>query len=88
MVYLTGSHTWANLVDIGPSDPPPVFDFETYVDWMAKLNHNFMRMWTWELLSWDTKGNSENKPMHTLGPHAVRADRARHSAWTASPSST
>jgi len=23
-VYLTGSHTWANLIDRGPSDPPPI----------------------------------------------------------------
>ena len=22
-VYLTGAHTWNNLVDTGPSDPPP-----------------------------------------------------------------
>ncbi len=66
-VYLTGSHTWANLVDIGPSDPPAAFDFEKYVDWMAKLNHNFMRMWTWELVSWDTKGNGEGK-RHTSAP--------------------
>jgi len=29
-IYLTGSHTWANLVDIGPSDPPPRFDFDAY----------------------------------------------------------
>ncbi len=46
VVYLTGSHTWANLVDIGPFDPPPRFDFEKYIGWMARLNHNFMRMWT------------------------------------------
>src|SRR5687767_14991550 len=26
-VYLTGSHTWANLIDRGVSDPPPTFDF-------------------------------------------------------------
>jgi CubicO group peptidase (beta-lactamase class C family) len=66
-VYLTGSHTWANLVDIGPSDPPPPFDFEKYVEWMAKLNHNFMRMWTWELVSWDTTANNEHK-LHTSAP--------------------
>ena len=67
VVYLTGSHTWANLVDIGPSDPPPAFDFEKYVEWMAKLNHNFMRMWTWELVSWDTTANGEGKH-HTSAP--------------------
>ena len=26
-VYLTGSHTWSNLVDMGPSDPPPTVRF-------------------------------------------------------------
>jgi hypothetical protein len=26
VIYLTGSHTWSNLVDIGPTDPPPKFD--------------------------------------------------------------
>jgi CubicO group peptidase (beta-lactamase class C family) len=67
VVYLTGSHTWANLVDIGPSDPPPAFDFDRYVEWMARLNHNFMRMWTWELVSWDTKANGEAK-RHTAAP--------------------
>ncbi len=66
-VYLTGSHTWANLVDIGPSDPPPAFDYEAYIDWMAGLGHNFMRMWTWELVSWDTKANGEGKH-HTAAP--------------------
>ena len=24
-VYLTGAHTWNNLVDMGPSDPPEAF---------------------------------------------------------------
>jgi hypothetical protein len=67
VVYLAGSHTWANLVDIGPSDPPPQFDFDKYIDWMAKLNHNFMRMWTWELVTWDTKANGEGKH-HTAAP--------------------
>jgi CubicO group peptidase (beta-lactamase class C family) len=66
-VYLTGSHTWANLVDIGPADPPPAFDFEKYVDWMAGLDHNFMRMWTWELTTWDTSANGEGKS-HRAAP--------------------
>jgi CubicO group peptidase (beta-lactamase class C family) len=66
-VYLTGAHTWANLVDIGPSDPPPSFDYPAYIDWMAGLKHNFMRMWTWELVSWDTKANNESKH-HTSAP--------------------
>ena len=67
-VYLTGSHTWSNLVDMGPADPPPPFDYEAYVDWMAALRHNFMRMWTWELVSWDTSANAAGK-RHTTAPH-------------------
>ena len=67
-VFLTGSHTWANLVDIGPSDPPPTFDFDASVDWMARLNHNFIRLWTWELVTWDTTANRHEK-LHTAAPH-------------------
>jgi len=70
VVYLTGSHTWANLVDIGPTDPPPQFDFNAYLDWMQKLNHNFIRMWTWELVTWNTKANNEDK-VHTAAPHPL-----------------
>ena len=66
-IYLTGSHTWANLVDIGPSDPPPRFDFNAYLDWMKPLNHNFIRMWTWEPVTWNTKANQENK-LHMAAP--------------------
>lgn len=67
VVYLTGSHTWANLVDIGPTDPPGKFDFDGCLEWMGKLNHNFIRLWTWELATWNTTANSENK-IHTCSP--------------------
>jgi hypothetical protein len=30
-VLLTGSHVWNNLVDMGPGDPPPRFDFDQYL---------------------------------------------------------
>ena len=66
-VYLTGSHTWSNLVDIGPEDPPPRFDFTAYLDWMQQLNHNFIRMWTWEPVTWNTKANNEDK-LHISAP--------------------
>ncbi len=66
-IYLTGSHTWANLVDIGPTDPPPKFDFTKCLNWMQKLNHNFIRMWTWEPVTWNTRANRENK-LHTAAP--------------------
>jgi hypothetical protein len=58
-VYLTGSHNWNNLKDGGEYDPPPVFDFANYLDFLVSHNHNFIRLWNWEL----TK--SEN---HYSGP--------------------
>jgi len=48
VVYLTGSHTWSNLQDMGPSDPPPAFDFNAYLDFLVQHNHNFIRLWRWE----------------------------------------
>ncbi len=47
-VYLTGAHTWPNLVDQGLTDPPPRFDFDAYLDFLARHGHNFIRLWTWE----------------------------------------
>lgn len=49
VVYLTGSHTWSNFKDMGKSDPPPAFNYKAYLDFMQKYNHNFIRLWTWEL---------------------------------------
>ncbi|MEW6235853.1 MAG: DUF6298 domain-containing protein [Candidatus Omnitrophota bacterium] len=60
-ILLTGSHVWNNFVDMGESDPPAPFDYAAYLDWMKKLNHNFIRLWTWELASWNTTANQENK---------------------------
>jgi len=44
-VYLTGSHTWNNLQDLGYTDPPDQFDFEEYLRFLELRNHNFIRMW-------------------------------------------
>jgi len=57
-IFLTGSHHWYNLVDMGPTDPPPKLDYTAYLDWMSELNHNFMRMWAWELVTWKISGNA------------------------------
>jgi hypothetical protein len=51
-VYLTGSHTWANLQDLGFADPPPAFDYAAYLEFLTRHHHNFMRMWRWELPRW------------------------------------
>lgn len=48
-VYLTGSHNWNNLIDGGKSDPPPRFDYGKYLDSLVSHNHNFIRLWAWEL---------------------------------------
>jgi hypothetical protein len=51
-VYLTGSHTWANLQDQGPQDPPPVFDYDRYLSFLEERRHNFIRLWSWEQARW------------------------------------
>lgn len=70
-VYLTGSHTWNNFVDMTSSAKQGKFDYNPgYLEWMKRYNHNFMRMWAWELVSWDTEGNREKKPQRLkVEPH-------------------
>ncbi len=49
-IYLTGSHTWANLLDRGSLNSHQTeFDYDAYVNWMVLHNFNFMRLWTEEL---------------------------------------
>ena len=46
-IYLTGSHTWATLVEIkGEGDPD--FDWLGFLDMAQAHGHNFMRLWTWD----------------------------------------
>jgi hypothetical protein len=42
-VYLTGAHTWNNLVDMGRSDPPEPFDFPL-PGLLERHHHNFIRL--------------------------------------------
>ena len=60
LAYLTGSHTWSNLQDNGGSDPPPVFDYATYLDFLQANNHNFFRLWSWEESRWTTETSDDN----------------------------
>jgi hypothetical protein len=53
-VYLTGSHTWCNFQDMGTNDPPAAFDFDAYLRFLEKYGHNFIRLWHWELMCWDS----------------------------------
>ena len=50
-VYLTGSHHWNNLQDSAKLENPLTerFDYESYLGSLEKSNHNFVRMWSWEV---------------------------------------
>jgi hypothetical protein len=71
-VYLTGTHTWNNLSDIGPNNPPPAFDFSVYLYFLDLHHHNFIRLWRWELTRWDaasTQQYTTQKDMYFVAPH-------------------
>ena len=67
-VYLTGTETWAVLQDQGPGDPPPAFDWEGYLDTLVTLNHNYIRLYSWEQADWtaETKGEYRFAPLPFL----------------------
>jgi hypothetical protein len=52
IVLLTGSHTWLNAQDGGPSNPPAQFDYNAWLDFLEQHNHNFFRLWIWEQATW------------------------------------
>jgi len=67
-ILLVGAHTWNNLQDMGETDPPPAFDWDAYLDFLGNHNHNFVRMWRWELTIWNTGPNYGNRH-HFCEPH-------------------
>jgi hypothetical protein len=86
-IYLTGAHTWANLQDQAAVDPPPTFDFDRYLDYLQKYNHNFIRMWMWEQARWApwADGRDQNprdwfiepNPYRRTGPGVARDGKAK-----------
>ena len=58
IVYLTGTQTWPNLIDRGPTDPPRAFDFTQYLDFLEDNNHNFTRLWSRHLTKYLEYGNT------------------------------
>lgn len=46
-IYLTGSHTWANWIEIKQPHEPD-FPFGEWLDFMQGHHHNFMRLWSWD----------------------------------------
>ncbi|MEZ4592538.1 MAG: DUF6298 domain-containing protein [Chloroflexota bacterium] len=82
IVYLTGSHTWSNLQDNGGSDPPPVFDYPAYLDFLEANNHNFFRLWSWEESRWTVETTDNNywffpMPYERTGPGTALDGKAR-----------
>ncbi len=69
-VYLIGSHTWDTLQDLGQTDPPVPFDFDAHLDFLVARGHNFIRLWRWELVRWDTGANQEEMAKELVAaPH-------------------
>lgn len=56
-VYLTGSHTWENLVDGSATDPPAAFDYGAYLANLKRWNHNFIRLWAWDVTFDSNRGD-------------------------------
>jgi hypothetical protein len=70
-IYLTGSHVWSSLKDMGTDDPPEPFDFDEYLEFLEAHDHNFIRMWTWEFPKYTYDGNpayTEPHPWKRTGP--------------------
>ncbi len=70
-IYLTGSHTWANLQDWGPENLPRRFDYAAYLDLLSSHHHNFIRMWAWEspvITSTSGRQHCAGMPYQRTGP--------------------
>lgn len=70
-VYLTGSHHWHSLVSRSSSTPVPPSDFDSYLNFLALYDHNFIRMWAIERgWDYDPLGGSyyDISPFRRVGP--------------------
>jgi hypothetical protein len=68
-IFLAAAHTWANLQDIGFTDPPPAFDYAAHLDFLQRHHHNFIRLWRWELSRWT---ENRDKRVRYCTPHPWR----------------
>jgi hypothetical protein len=60
IVYLTGSHTWDNLID---RSTKPDFSYMSYLNFLQAHNHNFIRLWTREAVGQDSMGFVDMYPL-------------------------
>jgi hypothetical protein len=68
-VYLTGSHVWWNLAadetwDFCLRNPAAPFDYDVYLDELARHGHNFFRLWATELIRWNSCGRIVSVDLH------------------------
>lgn len=61
LIYLTGSHTWDNFQDWG--QPTPDFNYLSYLDFLERYNHNFIRLWVWESTKVNIWAQSDIAPL-------------------------
>jgi len=53
-----------------PAGNPDIFDYPAYLDFLERYDHNFIRLWVWELVNWDTRGNVQELPKGLdVNPH-------------------
>ncbi|MBL9136522.1 MAG: hypothetical protein JNK85_11665 [Verrucomicrobiales bacterium] len=69
-IYLAGAHTWNNLVDMGPTDPPTAFGYEKFLDLLESHHHNVFRLWAWHHFesTWELSHRIAPLPWVRTGP--------------------
>lgn len=68
-IFLTGSHTWNNLVDIGPRGRVVPFDWQDYLAFLQGHGHNFVRLWAYDsLATWNPIDEVLDLPWERTGP--------------------
>ncbi len=73
-LLLTGSHTWNNLVDMGPRGRVVPFDWDAYLSFLRDRGHNFIRLWAYDALgTWNPADEVLDLPWLRSGP-GVAAD--------------
>ena len=57
---------------MGPFRVCPPVDYPAYLDFLDRCNHNFIRLWVWELASWNpwakTQLSADPVPFLRTGP--------------------
>lgn len=77
-VYLTGSHTWNNFITMALDATPKPMGFDWYLDFLCERHHNFIRLWTWNLLcAFTPESRTFDCPWARTGPGLALDGRPR-----------